>query len=317
MENLFVRKGKAVNQDVFDVVTGAASYTGKYITRKLLASGHRVKTLTGHPNRIDEFKDKVQCLPFNFDKPDELTRSLVGAEVFCNTYWVRFPHGELDFDSAVKNTQILMRSAKEAGVKKFVHASIANPDENSRLAYYRGKGILEKYLMQLGISYAVLRPTVIFGPEDILINNIAWFLRKFPVFGIPGNGKYRIQPIFVEDMADLAIKSAEAMADTVVDAVGPESFTFTELVQLIASKIDSNAKIIPVPPLLAWALLQFLGYFVGDKILTKEEVDGLMMDLLVSTATPTGTTRFSSWLNEHAAEIGLVYTSELKRHFRK
>jgi NADH dehydrogenase len=300
----------------FDVVTGATSYTGKYITRKLLADGHRVKTLTGHPNRVDEFGNKVGPLPFNFDKPEELTKSLVGADVFYNTYWVRFPHGKLNFNSAVENTKILMRAAKDARVKKFVHVSIANPDENSPLAYYKGKGVLEKYLIELGLPYAILRPTVIFGREDILINNIAWFLRRFPIFGIPGDGKYRIQPIFVEDMADLAIQCARTPGNIAVDAVGPEIYSFQEIVQLIANKIGSKAKIISVPWWLAWIATSAIGYFTGDIILTKEEIDGLMADLLTSKESPIGKTSFSRWLEENSAALGRNYSSELKRHFR-
>ena len=208
-----------------------------------------------------------------------------------------------------------MRAAKEAGVNKFVHVSIANPDENSPLAYYKGKGILENYLMGLNMPYAIVRPTVIFGREDILMNNIAWFLRKFPIFGIPGNGDYRIQPIFVEDMADLLIQCAQASDNIVVDAVGPEVFTFREIVQLIANKIGSKTKIISVPPWVAFVALSLLGHFVRDRILTKEEIDGLMADLLASVKAPTGKVRFSQWLEENNREMGDHYASELKRHF--
>jgi uncharacterized protein YbjT (DUF2867 family) len=187
----------------FDVVTGSFSYTGKYLTKRLIENGRSIRTLTGHPNRVNEFGNKVEIFPFDFDTPKKLVETLRGADTVYNTYWVRFPHGKSNFDLAVENTKVLMSCAKEAGVKRFVHVSIANPDIKSPLAYYKGKAILEDYLKNLGISHAIIRPTVIFGKEDILINNIAWCVRTFPLFAIPGNGEYRIQPIFVEDMANL------------------------------------------------------------------------------------------------------------------
>src|SRR5713226_1616242 len=188
-----------------NVITGAFSYTGKYITRRLLAMGKQVRTLTGHPNRPNPFGDQVSVFPFNFDKPGELVKSLQGATTLYNTYWIRFAHGSVTFDKAVENTKTLIKAAEEAGMQRIVHVSITNPAQTSRLPYFRGKAILEQAIMDSRLSYAIIRPTVIFGIEDILINNIAWLLRRFLVFPIFGSGKYRLQPIYVEDMADLVI----------------------------------------------------------------------------------------------------------------
>jgi len=300
----------------FDVVTGVSGYTGKYIARRLLASGRFVKNLTGHPGRPTEFGERVEPIPFNFDQPEQLRESLRGMQTVYNTYWVRFPHGRMTFAGAVENTKRLMKAAKDAGVKRFVHVSIANPDENSPLAYYKGKGVLERYLRETGMPYSILRPTVIFGREDILINNIAWFLRRFPVFGVPGDGKYGIQPIFVEDMAELAIQSARSTTSEIIDAVGPEVFTFTEIVELIREKIGSQAKIMSVSPSVALLMTRFIGVFVDDVILTKEEIDGLIGNLLVSKSNPPGKTRFTKWLEENKQWLGTRYASEVKKHFR-
>src|SRR6185437_11203426 len=218
------------------VVTGALSYTGQYATRILLDRGYKVRTLTHHVDRENPFGDKLQVLPYNFDDPEKLAGSLRGASALINTYWVRFPHGPMTFDKAVANTRTLFRAAKNAGVRRIVHVSIANPSLDSSLGYYKGKAELEQSLKESGLSYAILRPTVIYGPEDILINNIAWFVRHFPVFGVPGNGRYSLRPIFVEDMARLMVDSIEQQENTITDAVGPESFTFNELVKLIAKK---------------------------------------------------------------------------------
>src|SRR5216683_4648462 len=205
-----------------NVVTGAFGYTGKYITKRLLDAGRRVRTITGHPNRSNSFGNQVEIAPMDFSDPAGLVRSLRGASVLYNTYWVRFNHGRATFDEAVTNSRVLIQAAKEAGVRRIVHLSIANPSLDSHLSYYSGKALVEKAIMDSGRSYAILRPTVIFGIEDILINNIAWFARHSPLFAIPGSGRYQLQPIFVEDLADQAINSARQENNLVLDAVGPE-----------------------------------------------------------------------------------------------
>ena len=162
-----------------NVVTGAFSYTGNYITRRLLSMGKRVRTLTGRPNRENLFGYQVSASPFNFDNPSQLMKSLQGATTLYNTYWVRFPHGQVTFDKAVENTKTLIKAAEAAGVRRIIHISITNPSEESPLPYFRGKALVEKAITNSKLSYAVVRPTVIFGTEGILINNIAWLLRRF------------------------------------------------------------------------------------------------------------------------------------------
>ena len=229
------------------VITGAFSYTGKYATRLLLNRGYNVRTLTYHPERAHPFGDKVQVFPYNFGDPDQLTQSLLGASTLINTYWVRFPRGRSTFETAVQNTRTLIRAAKNAGVKRIVHVSIANPSLESNLGYYKGKAHLEQAVVESGLSYTILRPTVIFGPEDILINNIAWFVRRFPAFGIPGDGRYRIRPIYVEDMARLIADAVEREENAVLDAVGPETYTFEELVRQIAAQLRRRTRLVHLP----------------------------------------------------------------------
>ncbi len=299
-----------------NVVTGAFGYTGKYVARRLLSMGNRVKTLTGHPDRPRPFGDRVSVAPFDFDRPEALIESLRGAAALYNTYWVRFDYGSATFEAAVENTQTLFRAAQEAGVRRVVHVSVTNPSEDSPLPYYRGKALLEKALIESGLSYAIVRPTVTFGDEDILINNIAWLLRRFPVFAILGEGDYRVQPIFVEDVAELMVSAGSQSDNLVVDAAGPEVYTFDTLVRTIKSAVRSRARIVHLPPRLALFLSQVIGVFVGDVVLTREEVDGLMSSLLVSSGPPTGRTYLSEWLRDHAHTVGAKYASEVKRHFR-
>jgi uncharacterized protein YbjT (DUF2867 family) len=305
-----------VTEPELNVVTGAFGYTGRYITERLLAQGKRVRTLTGHPDRPNPFGGRVEAVPFNFDDPAALVDSLRGVTTLFNTYWVRFAHGDMTFDEAVANTKTLIRAAEEAGVRRIVHVSITNASEDSPLPYFRDKGVLERAIAESKLSYAIIRPTVIFGKEDILINNVAWLLRRFPVFAVLGSGDYRLQPVYVEDMADMAVAAAERDGNETFDAAGPEIFTFDALVRLIRDKIGSRARIVHLPPGPALQLSRIVGLLVGDVVLTQDEVDGLTAGLLVSEAPATGSTRLSDWLGENASTLGTRYASELQRHYR-
>jgi NADH dehydrogenase len=299
----------------FDVVTGASGYTGRYITRLLLSRGRRVKTLTGHPTRTNPFGDQIESAPFNFDRPDELARSLEGAGTVFNTYWIRFPYGGQTFDSAVENTRVMLVAATRAGVRRFVHISVTN-STTSPLPYFRGKAMVEAALKESALSYAIIRPALIFGVEDILLNNIAWLLRRFPFFAIPGRGDYRVQPIFAADLAEIAVHAARDDRRIILDAVGPEIFTFDELVRMLASAVHRKARIVHVDPRIALAMTQIVSRLVRDVMLTRDEIRGLMTNLLVTDSPPNASTRFSQWLASNADKIGIAYASELARHFR-
>lgn len=296
-------------------VTGAFSYSGKYITKRLLERGEEVITLTNHPNRPDPFAGKVKAYPLNFNNEPELIASLRGADVLVNTYWIRFDKGNNTQPKAVENTGKLVNAAVKAGVKRMVHISITNPSADSHLPYFWGKAANEKFVTESGMGYAILRPTVLFGKEDILINNIAWLLRRFPIFGLPGDGSYKLSPVYVDDLAALAVESVYGDENYIWDAVGPDEFSFRELVELIGKTVDKTPPLVPFPPRLALLAAQFLSLFVNDVMLTPEEVDGLMANLLVSKETPRCKTSLKDWLRENRNTVGRHYASELARHF--
>ncbi len=302
------------------VITGAFSYTGKYATRILLSRGYNVRTLTNHDparsrERENPFGEHVRVLPYNFDRPDELRRSMEGATTLINTYWVRFPRGASNYESAVRNTRTLITAAKNAGIERIVQVSIANPSAQSPLGYYRGKAQVEQAVIESGLQYTILRPTVIFGAEDILINNIAWFVRRFPVFGIPGDGRYGIRPIYVGDMAQLMVDAVEGPDSSVINAVGPETFSFEELVRLIAERVERRIRLVHLPTTLAYVSTLVTGWLVRDVVLTWEEYLGLMSNLLVTEGPAAGETRISEWLRENSERVGKRYASEVARHF--
>ncbi len=294
-------------------VTGAFGYSGQYIARRLLERSVSVRTLTNSPGRESDLHGRLEVRPLAFDNLDELAESLRGAEVLYNTYWVRFNHPLFRQRDAVANTLRLFEAAKQAGVRRVVHVSITNPSEDSPLEYFSSKAVMEEALITSGLSHAILRPAVLFGREDILINNIAFVLRRLPIFGVFGDGQYRLQPIHVDDLARLAVEQAESNDNVIIDAIGPETFTYRELVQTIGGIIGKKRPMVRVPIWLGLAVARLMGRLVGDVIITRPEVDGLMADLLCVDSPPAGETKLTDWARQHRDELGRQYASELAR----
>src|ERR1035437_81406 len=294
-------------------VTGAFGYSGRYITKRLLEAGHEVITLTNSMHRPNPFGEKVTAFPFHFDEPHKLRDSMRGVHTLVNTYWVRFDHRLFTHGQAVANTKTLFSAAKEAGVRRIVHVSITNPDSASDLPYFLGKAELESALRRLGVSYCILRPTVLFGKEDVLINNIAWSIRHLPVIGVFGVGDYKLQPIYVDDLAQSAAQKVEIGRDEVLEAIGPETFTYRELVTRVGSAIGVKRPIISVSPGLGYWGCRLVGLFVGDVVITREEIRGLMEGRLYVDAPPLGATKLTVWIDRHSDTLGRHYTSEMAR----
>lgn len=299
-----------------NAVTGAFGFTGRHITLCLLSKDKRIITLTNHPNPNDELFGKIEVAPLDFGDEARLQSSLKGISVLYNTYWIRFPRGPLTFETAVRNTIVLLNAAKHAGIQKIVHISISNPSLESNLPYFRGKALVEQAIVESGISYAILRPTVIFGEKGLLINNIAWLVRRFPFFAIPGSGSYRLQPVYVGDVAKMAVELAEVEENIVRDVAGTEVYAFAELVRLVRDMVGSRCLLVSTPPKLTYLLSKLIGSTLGDALITWDEVKGLMDELLVSNQSPLGTTALSEWIASNAEWLGKRYMGEIQTHYR-
>jgi uncharacterized protein YbjT (DUF2867 family) len=298
-----------------DVVTGAFSYSGRFVATELLERGRGVRTLTNHPQPGDPLASRIPAQPLDFEDTDALVAGLSGADTLYNTYWVRAPRVGVSHTIAVDNTKRLIDAARRAGIRRIVHTSIANPTA-SQLSYYRGKAELEDAVRASGLSYAIVRPTLLFGEGDVLINNIAWLLRHLPVFGIPGDGRYRLQPMHVRDHAALLVEAGLLSSDQTLDSAGPDIFTFEQLVNLLRQAMGLHTVVLHMPPALAMVGANIAGRLTGDMLLTRDELDDLMHDILVSHEPPRGRTRLSDWLRTNADRVGRVYASEIERHYR-
>jgi nucleoside-diphosphate-sugar epimerase len=299
-----------------DLVTGAFSYSGSRIAELLIGSGREVRTLTHHPEREHPLQGRVQASPYRFDDPLALARSLEGIDTLYNTYWVRFERGRTTFANAVANSRALFEAARRARVARIVHVSIANPSPDSPLPYYRGKALVERALVDGDVPYSIVRPTWIFGGgREVLANNIAWILRRMPIFVVPGDGRYLVQPVHVDDFARLCVRAAHGPTNLIADAAGPDQMSFEQLIRVIRNAVRSHSPIVHAPPAAMAVLARALGFVVRDVVLTKDEIRGLTSGLLASRQPPLGYISFIEWLKQDGAKLGRAYANELNRHF--
>jgi NADH dehydrogenase len=306
-----------------DVITGAFGYSGAAIARELGAAGRQVRTLTGHPGNGPEAAG-IDTRPLDFSDPEALVKDLSGAHTLYCTYWVRFPHGTATRESAVANSKVLFDAAARAGVARIVYVSILHADTGSPYPYFSGKGEVERHLAATGVPYAIARPAILFGSSaghgiaaSVLVNNIAWLLRRLPVFGIGDGGGYRVRPIHVDDLARLCVDLGGRDGNVTVDAVGPDAPTFREMVTAIRSATGSRSLLAPVPGWLIPPAASVLGAALRDVLLTAEEYQAMADGLATSDAPATGPTSLMDWIAEHGDELGRVYANELDRHYRQ
>ena len=300
-----------------DAITGAFGFTGRALAEALLSGGRELVTLSRRSGAGDPLAARLAAVkPLDFDRPSVLAAALEGVDTLYNTYWMRFPRGSRTFDDAVRESNVLFEAAAQAGVRRLVHVSVIGADEAGETPYVRAKGRLEAIVRSCGLRFSIVRPTLTYGPNDILINNLAWALRRLPVYGIPGRGRYRIQPVHVEDVARICVEAAATEPGGTIDAAGPEALEYRELVALVRGSIRSRAIVLPMPTIAVLAAARVLGLLVGDVVLTRDELRELMSSLLTSSEPPLGRIRLSNWLPEHAGTLGLRWSSELARNYR-
>ena len=293
------------------VVTGAFSNLGSAVATELVRRGWTVRTLT---NRTPPPGSTIPAAPLRFDRAT-LAQSLDGADALVNTYWVRFPHRGVTFETAVEDSRMLLDAARDARVRRFVQISVSNASETSPLGYYRGKARVDRFVRESGLSWAIVHPTFVVGARDVLTNNIAWFLRRFPVFALPAGPGYRMQPLLREDAARIVADAVESDRLVEVDAAGPEIVTFAEYVRRLAAALGLRRRFVPAPPVAILGVLGVAGAFFRDTVLTPEELAGLRQDLLVSHAHPLGRASVFEWLSREGQSFGQRYWNDTVPRF--
>jgi uncharacterized protein YbjT (DUF2867 family) len=299
-----------------DAVTGALGFTGRAIARLLIDEGRQVVTLTRRPYLPNPFGERLRVVPVDYRQPRAIAATLDGVDTLYNTAWLRFERGEHTFAEQVDRTAILMEAALSAGVRHVVHVSVVGADPASPLRYWAAKGRAERVVRESGLPWSIVRPTLLFGSDDILINNMAWFLRRLPVFALPVPSATPVQPVHVDDVASLAVELAREPPGQIADAAGPELLLFGDIVRAVRSAVRSRARIVPVPGALAFAASSVTGIVLRDVVLTRDELRALRLGLLVSSDARPAKTVFSNWVASNGEALGLRYASELGRNYR-
>lgn len=165
------------------------------------------------------------------------------------------------------------------------------------------------------MEYSIVRPTLVIGPADVLTSNIAWFLRRFPIFPMPAGGSYRLQPVTLADTGRIIADALTTAGNLEMDAAGPEIYTFREFVSLLAHICGLRRWIVSAPRWLALTAVRGVGLGLRDVVLTREELLGLQQELLLSHGPPRGMESVSAWLKSHGDQLGKQYVNDLHRHF--
>lgn len=297
-------------------VTGSFGFTGRPLTERLLAAGHEVVTLSRRSGADDPLGARVTVRPFDPARPDDLAASLAGIETLFNTFWLRFPRGRQTFEGAVAQSAVLLAAARQAGIRRVVHVSVVNAAPDGETPYVRAKAALESVVRSSGMEWVIVRPTLTYGPGDILINNLAWALRRLPIYGMPGLGRYTVQPVHVDDVARICVEAAGGDPGLVIDAAGPEVLRYRELVELVGAAVHSRSIVLPLPHMVVLAAARVLGLLVRDVVLTRDEIRELTSSLLTSKESGRGEIRISEWVPANADTLGRRWSSELARNYR-
>ncbi len=307
------------------IITGALSYSGRYIAALAHERGWKLHSLEGARSfqRANEYDLPITL--FDWEDPQKAGRveeAMQACDVFVNTYWRRPTAGDDATKIAEQHCYELFSAAKKAGVKRIVHISVAHADAQSELPYFRHKGRVEAYLKELGIPCTVLRPAMLFGDsaeESILMNNWSWCLRHSPVAGLIGDGSALIHPLHVRDLAEMVVTEAareDSEAWSAYAAVGKECLSLRETTECLIEAMDLHHRLIlPMPRWVAATSARFLARLAGGvQLFESEEIESLLAGYL---AYPKGSLpqserwieappihRFTEWLHQEGNALG-------------
>lgn len=321
-------------------ITGALSYTGRYLAKRLLDEGHQVVNLSRRtaplaPTPLSKADvAKVITHPLTFEDKSKLKAALQGCDVLFCTYWIRFAIGGDSHAAAADRCKALFELAREAGVQRVVFTSHTQATEDSPYAYIAGKAQAAAALREVGLpSYAIARPCGIFGDtpgESILVNNAAWVLRRLPLFLLANDGSSRFQPIHVRDFAELLFElggfgaRGPGPAAQERDACGPDAPTALELFNSIGKAVGSTATI-AAPGFLSTsmvtALTKPIDWLTGDILLDADDLNLLCSGLTVANqpGDPAIAKRRSllRWIDEVGPQLGNDYVSSISRYYKR
>ena len=274
-------------------VFGASGFLGRYVVRALTARGWRVRAAVRNPHTSHELKvvgdvGQVQLMQANLRYPHSVARAVDGADAVVNLVGVLFESGRQTFEALhVGGPEVIAEACSAAGIHNLVHVSAIGADVNAESDYAKSKGEGEVILREHIPSADILRPSILFGSEDEFFNRFAGLTSIAPALPLIGGGKTKLQPVFVEDVANaVAISITRGTTGQTYELGGPQSYTFKALLEFVLDTIGKKRFLAPVP----WFAANMMGFggelsgalpFVKP-FLTRDQVINLKTDNVVA-----------------------------------
>lgn len=270
-------------------VFGGSGFVGRHVVQALARKGYRVRVAVRRPNQALFVKTsgdvgQVEPVQANIRDTRSVKAALDGAHAVVNLVGILNESGAQRFETVIAGgADRIARAAKAAGIGIFVQVSAIGADEASPSAYARSKAVAEQAVRAQIPAAAILRPSIVFGPEDDFFNRFAGLARIMPALPLIGGGKTRFQPVYVKDVAEAIVRAVETGAadGKVVELGGPETYTFRQLMELTLREIGRRRLLLPLPSALAKLMAFFLEKLPGAP-LTVDQVTLLGADNVVS-----------------------------------
>lgn len=272
-------------------VFGGSGFLGRHVVRALLKRGWRVRAAVRRPDLAGHLQPLgmvgwVQPVQANLRYRWSVDRAVEGADAVVNLVAIMTQSGRQRLDAVnVFGARAVAEATRKAGIKRLVHVSAIGADLEAGSAYARSKGEGEAAVRETLPDAVIMRPSIVFGPEDNFFNRFAGLARVMPALPLIGGGKTRFQPVFVGDVARAIADSVEgkAQSGTTYELGGPEVKTFRECLELILAAIERKRLLVPLPFPLATAAASIL-QLLPKPLLTVDQVRQLRVDNVVSEA---------------------------------
>ena len=282
----------AAASDRVVTVFGGTGFLGRRIVRHLRLHGFCVRVASRHPDRGHALlpPDDPQLRSIKADVHDErsVAEALADAYGAVNAVSLYVEHGRETFHSVhVESAQRVAAQAQRAGVKRLIHVSGIGADSRSQSLYIRKRGEGELAVREAFADAILIRPAVMFGPDDAFLTTILKLLERLPIYPMFGNGQMRLQPVYVEDVGQAIAKllQREQTGPIMFECVGPRVYSYEEFLRTVASAAGIKPILIPVP-FAAWHALAWIAEMLPSPPITRNQVELMQVDSASSSDTP-------------------------------
>jgi uncharacterized protein YbjT (DUF2867 family) len=273
-------------------VFGGTGFLGRRIVRHLRSREYTVRIASRHPERRQRLfgtdDPHIQSVKANVRDERSVTDAIAGAHTVVNAVSLYVEHGDETFHSIhVEAAQRVAVQAQRAGIKHLVHVSGIGSDHRSRSLYIRKRGEGELAVLGACANAIIIRPAVMFGPDDAFLTTILNLLKRLPIYPMFGNGVTRLQPAYVEDVAEAIVRAAQRTETNAItfECCGPRIYTYEELLRAIARETELKRILIPVP-FGAWKALAWIAEMMPSPPITRNQVELMQVDNVPSSEMP-------------------------------